>query len=298
MCEGRTTRGHAGALWLSLLLSLVCGGASSDLKICSFNIQTFGQAKASKPHVMEIIVKIISRCDVTLVMEIRDCKNCTLPRLMEQLNNQHRGHPYSYVASKRLGRGSYREQYAFVYRSNLVKLRDSHQYKENDAQGPCVFLREPFSVRFHSPKTAVQDLILVGQHTSPKSAVSELQKLHTVFEEVVRLWGNQNVMLLGDFNAACGYVSATNWSHVRIRDPSFHWAIGDDVDTTVNKNTDCAYDRIVVHGTELRSALVAGSARAFNFQKKYGLSNEKALEVSDHYPVEVKLKVPVHHHEL
>ncbi|KAJ0049964.1 hypothetical protein NL108_006525 [Boleophthalmus pectinirostris] len=37
-------------------------------------------------------------------------------------------------------------------------------------------------------------------------------------------------------------------------------------------------------------AVVPGSAKPFNFQKAYGLSDELALDVSDHYPVEVTLK--------
>lgn len=54
----------------------------------------------------------------------------------------------------------------------------------------------------------------------------------------------QNVMFLGDFNAACGYVAKKNWKNIRLfSDLSFIWLIQDNVDTTVKQSTDCAYDR-------------------------------------------------------
>ncbi len=56
----------------------------------------------------------------------------------------------------------------------------------------------------------------------------------------------QNVIFLGDFNAACGYVAKKNRKNIRLlSDPSFIWLIQDNVDTTVKESTDCAYDRYV-----------------------------------------------------
>ena len=56
----------------------------------------------------------------------------------------------------------------------------------------------------------------------------------------------QMVMLLGDFNADCGYVAKKNRMKVRLySDPSFLWMIGDKEDTTVRISTSCTYDRLV-----------------------------------------------------
>ncbi|KAH1180761.1 hypothetical protein KIL84_001695 [Mauremys mutica] len=102
----------------------------------------------------------------------------------------------------------------------------------------------------------------------------------------------QNVMLLGDLNAGGPYVPPSAWGSIRLRwDPRFHWLIGDGVDTTVRARTHCAYDRIVVQGDELLRAVVPGSAKAYNFARSLGLSEEEALQVSDHYPVEVNLRL-------
>ncbi len=53
----------------------------------------------------------------------------------------------------------------------------------------------------------------------------------------------QDVILGGDFNAGCTYVTGKEWLSVRLKhDARFLWIIGDDADTTVG-STYCPYDR-------------------------------------------------------
>lgn len=95
---------------------------------------------------------------------------------------------------------------------------------------------------------------------------------------------------MGDFNAGCSYVSSTQWSSIRLRtSPAFQWLIPDSADTTVT-STHCAYDRIVVAGALLQSAVVPNSVGPFDFQAAFGLSKQLAEAISDHYPVEMTLK--------
>ena len=49
----------------------------NTVKIASFNIQIFGQTKASKPEVMDILAKIIRRYDIVAIQEIRDAAQST-----------------------------------------------------------------------------------------------------------------------------------------------------------------------------------------------------------------------------
>nr|XP_055098409.1 deoxyribonuclease-1 isoform X1 [Symphalangus syndactylus] len=101
---------------------------------------------------------------------------------------------------------------------------------------------------------------------------------------------SQDIMLMGDFNAGCSYVRPSQWSSIRLRtSPTFQWLIPDTADTTAT-STHCAYDRIVVAGMLLQGAVVPDSALPFNFQAAYGLSDQLAQAISDHYPVEVMLK--------
>ncbi|XP_006002582.1 deoxyribonuclease gamma-like [Latimeria chalumnae] len=285
--------------FLSLLLFISTVG--SAFKICAFNIKSFGEAKAANPAVMHILIKILSRCDISLIQEVRDAKQEAVATLLKELNRFDHSHSYACVESQRLGKSSYKEQYVFIYRGDIVKVTDWYQYEDNKDKDPDAFCRDPFIVRVQSPLTVIQDFVLVSQHTCPKDAVREIDRLYKVFLEVKYRWRTENIMFLGDLNAACSYVSAEDWKKIQLRkNPSFHWLIGDGEDTTVSEKTHCAYDRIVVHGDKLLDAVVPGSAKTFNFKKKFRLSEEEALEVSDHYPVEVDLKlIPrTHHHEL
>ncbi|MGH0130031.1 UNVERIFIED_CONTAM: hypothetical protein FKN15_072939 [Acipenser sinensis] len=116
-----------------ILLVLAFTGASA-LKICSFNIRSFGEAKTAKPEIMDVIVKIISRCDVMLIMEIKDSHSKAMPRLMTQLNSQFnsRKEEYGFTISDRLGRKTYKEQYAFIYRFRPRKTRRERRAAKNE----------------------------------------------------------------------------------------------------------------------------------------------------------------------
>ncbi|XP_062396645.1 deoxyribonuclease-1-like 1 isoform X2 [Sardina pilchardus] len=261
-------------------------------KICAFNVRSFGDSKSSDATVMQTLIQILTRCDITLLQEVRDHKGKAIPILLAALNRFDSRHTYEAVASERLGRTSYQEQYVFVYRTDTVSVKDQYQYPDTQKGDEDAFAREPFVVWFRAPKTVLGDFVLIPQHTSPSNATKEIDELYDVFVAIKRKWRVENVMLLGDFNAACGYVAKKNRKNVRLyTDPSFIWLIGDDVDTTVKETTTCAYDRIVIHGENFAQGIVPYSARAFNFANEYGLTEEQAEEVSDHYPVEVELRV-------
>ncbi|XP_054389322.1 deoxyribonuclease-1 isoform X2 [Pongo abelii] len=138
--------------------------------------------------------------------------------------------------------------------------------------------------------TEVREFAIVPLHAAPGDAVAEINALYDVYLDVQEKWGLEDVMLMGDFNAGCSYVRPSQWSSIRLRtSPTFQWLIPDSADTTAT-STHCAYDRIVVAGMLLQGAVVPDSALPFNFQAAYGLSDQLAQAISDHYPVEVMLK--------
>uniref|UniRef100_A0A672FI48 Deoxyribonuclease n=1 Tax=Salarias fasciatus TaxID=181472 RepID=A0A672FI48_SALFA len=278
---------------LLLVIGLCVTSVASSLKICAFNVQSFGESKANNRKVMGILLKILSRCDLCLIQEVRDSKGEVIQALVKDLN-RYQSNSYSYVESERLGRTTYKEQYVYIYRNNKLKVKDQYQYPKVGGEGTNetdVFSRGPFIVRFHSSTTLVKDLILIGQHTSPKRAMKEMDELYTVFKWIYKNWKTENVMILGDLNAGCSYVTTKGWRAVRLRsDPRFRWLIGDEQDTTVRESTHCAYDRIIVHGREIMAGIEPGSAQPFNFKKDLRLTEAEALEVSDHFPVEVDMR--------
>ncbi|XP_041447094.1 deoxyribonuclease I-like 3 S homeolog isoform X2 [Xenopus laevis] len=249
-------------MWRLLLLCALFVPHSLGLRICSFNVQSFGESKRDKPAVMNVVRKIISRCDITLLMEIKDSSNTVIRLLMAQLN-----------------------------RKNLVSVKGTYQYKDLQPGDEDAFSREPYVVWFQAPSTEVKEFVIVPQHTTPEAAVREIDELYDVYLDVKQKWNSENFIFMGDLNAGCSYVPKKSWKNIRLRNHTeFVWLIGDNNDTTVKSSTNCAYDRIVVVGEKLVSSIVPGSANVFDFMVAYGLTEEQALEVSDHFPIEVRLK--------
>ncbi|KAI5093366.1 deoxyribonuclease gamma [Silurus meridionalis] len=268
-----------------LLLSL---GGALGLKICSFNIRSFGENKVSKPEILKVILESITRCDLMLVMEIKDAKGKAFPRLISQLNRNYTGPKpeYGYVISHRLGRKTYKEQYAFVYRKKLVSVKSVYQYPDTQPEDVDAFAREPYVVWFSSPTTEIKDFVIIPIHTPPESAVKEIDELYDVYQNVSQHWKAQNFIIMGDFNAACGYVPKKEWRNIRLRsDTSFVWLTGDKLDTSVKESTKCAYDRVVLHGSTMIQAVKPESVEVYDFKTKFGLTEEEALAVSDHFPL-------------
>ncbi|KAM6256817.1 deoxyribonuclease gamma [Porphyrio hochstetteri] len=278
---------------LFILLSLFNFYSSLSLKICSFNVRSFGETKIARPEVIDALVKIISRCDIMLLMEIKENKNRVCPLLVEKLTRQLKGPEdgYSCVISKRLGRKSYKEQYAFIYRQRLVSVKQTYQYPDTQPGDEDAFSREPFVIWFQSAKTAVKEFAIVPLHTTPETAVREIDELYDVYLDVKQRWRTENFIFMGDFNAGCSYVPQKHWKNIRLRTSSeFVWLIGDKNDTTVKESTSCPYDRIVVSGKKLVESVVPESTNIFDFQEDFQMTEEQALGVSDHFPVEFELK--------
>ncbi|NWW47561.1 DNAS1 protein, partial [Pedionomus torquatus] len=277
-------------LVLLLLVAALLLHVAITLKISAFNIRTFGDGKMSNQTIANIIVSILSGYDIALVQEVRDADLSSVKKLMDQLNSAS-PHPYSFLISVPLGRTSYKEQYLFIYRSDMVSVLGSYYYDDGcESCGTDTFSREPFIVKFSSPTTLVEEFVMVPLHAEPSSAAEEIDALYDVYTDVIDKWATNNILFLGDFNADCSYVTSTQWPSIRLRSLSTcEWLIPDSADTTV-ADTDCAYDRIIACGTALRQDIEPGSATVNNFQKTFHLQIKDALAVSDHFPVEVTLK--------
>ncbi|XP_018414655.1 PREDICTED: deoxyribonuclease gamma-like [Nanorana parkeri] len=255
--------------WLYLLLFHLLWPYVWPFRICAFNAQHFGEKKAANQEVLDLIVKIVQRCDICLLQEVQDPKGQALSKLLQELNRPQ--DLFLAVVSPSLGRKSYTEQYVFIYKSDKISVRDQYKYHDNDPSKPDIFAREPYVVRFTLQSADLQDLVLIPQHTVPDKAMEELETLYDVFLDVRSRWRCNNLVFMGDFNAGCSYLSMKKRRSLRLySDPDFHWLIGDDMDTTVRESTKCPYDRIVVYGQELvRSVKTAG---IYNFTNELGLT--------------------------
>ncbi|XP_074612115.1 deoxyribonuclease-1-like isoform X3 [Acropora palmata] len=261
-----------------------------SLKLAAFNVRIFGARKMATAGVPAILVKIILRYDVILIQEIRDSSGRQIKKLLELVNKASTRGQYRISISRRLGRSSSKEQYAFFYRKDVLSVNDSYVYDDGDESlGIDTFAREPYIVRFQSSFTDIKDFILVAIHTSPINAPQEIDELANVYDDVVTKFNIPDVIILGDLNAACSYFSDMDRKKNRLMtNKRFHWLITDCVDTSVT-GSHCAYDRFVVAGNSMLKAIMESSARSFKFDEILGLNKTVALKVSDHYPIEVHL---------
>ncbi|XP_016360526.1 deoxyribonuclease gamma-like [Sinocyclocheilus anshuiensis] len=259
------------------------------MKVASFNVRKFGREKLSDKFVRETLIKIVSRYDIIVILEVVDSSGDSVEKFLRELNQFYKKINYKMKISTRLGRGQYKEQFMFLYRDKVVDLVGPYQYEDNQPGDEDAFAREPYVLRFNCHNTELEDLVMIPVHTKPDDAEREIDELYDVFKAVQKKWGTKNIMILGDFNADGTYLSEAAKKKNRIWEEDFHWLIEDGVDTTASNNNRYTYDRIVVYGDDMRNAVVPNSAKSFNFQAAYSLTDTEALRVSDHYPVQVKL---------
>ncbi|XP_075939206.1 deoxyribonuclease-1-like isoform X1 [Anarhichas minor] len=274
--------------WVCVLgLLLVLLHLSTSLLLGAFNIQTFGDKKSKDVTLMNYISEIVCRYDIILIQEVRDPDLEVTKRLMTAVKKECPKLVYKYIYSDPLGAGSHKERYLFLYRVGIVSVGRSYTYK--DPSGFYTrFSRPPFIAEFSSTQTAVGKFVLIPQHTSPDKAVLQIDALYDVATDVNTRLNTKNIVLLGDFNAGGTYVKDSDWKKIRLfTNKSFHWLITNDQETAVK--TGFPYDRIVVTD-DMMKRVVTGSAKVYNFMKAFGLTEQQALAVSDHFPVEVTLK--------
>jgi len=259
---------------------------SEVARIASFNIKVFGETKMSKPAVVDALVDIVLTYDLVAVQEIKDIDQ-TVPYDFLDAINAKSTTTWEMLLSPRSGLQeddqSSQEQYAFYYNASVFRSIGNgtlHNDSVNDD-----FQREPFIGQFEvldSNGTGTGfDLSLITVHTKPgDETIGEINALHHVVNTYLENnSGEQEVVLLGDFNAACSYVSSNELSNSPLAHSNYTWLIENNVDTTVSDSY-CAYDRIVTNG-DLDGRLVGTWGVDTSFSDS---------DISDHYPIWFDIK--------
>ena len=233
-----------------------------------------------KPAVVDVLVETVLKYDLVAVQEIKDMDQTVPYDFLDALNNNSFS-PWSMVLSPRSGLQdddqSSQEQYAFYYNTSVFRSMGNGTL-HNDSIDDS-FQREPFIAQFElldSNGTGTGfDLSLVTIHTKPGAALSEINALPYVVDTYLENNPNESeIVILGDFNAACSYVSSNELSNSPLAHSNYTWVIENNVDTTVSDSY-CAYDRIVTNG-DLDGRLVGTWGVDTSFSDS---------DVSDHYPV-------------
>ena len=254
--------------------------AGETLTIASFNIQVFGTSKIGKPEVTDVLARVVRQFDIVAIQEVRSKDQTVVPRFVEMVNAA--GARYDHVLGPRLGRTSSKEQYAILYNTARVELVPGSVYTVDDPGD--LLHREPMVARFRvrgPPAGEAFTFTLVDIHTDPDETDEELDALADVFVAVQRDGsGEDDVILLGDLNV-------DEYDLGRLgRLPGIANAI---TGTTTNTRRNKMYDNIVFDSRATQE--YTGRFGVMDLMSAFRLSEEQALDVSDHLPVWAEFSV-------
>jgi endonuclease/exonuclease/phosphatase family metal-dependent hydrolase len=245
------------------------------IRIASFNIQVFGDAKASKPYVMATLAAIIQNFQIVAIQEIRTQDDYFLDNFLRTYVNTN-GRVYNKVIGPRLGRSNSKEQYAFLYDTTAVEVNPRSIFTINDPDD--LLHREPlvamFRVRGPPPEQAFT-FVLVNVHTDPDETDKELDALGQVFQAVRRASGGEDdIILLGDLNVDdkhLGLLGRLDGVRPIVRG------------VFTNTRQSAQYDNIVIH--QPSTAEFSGKWGVYDIGRFNNLSRDQVEQVSDHLPV-------------
>ena len=261
---------------------------SSTIKIASFNLRRYSISKAKSSNSANTYIgKILKQYDLIFLQEIIDPSpdNRVINQLLTHLHKQSRSTKYEAIISPPLGHTSYKERLVYLYRRKSPKIQILSSYVYNGSVSK-MFERPPFIL--HIKLASFGQIIFLGVHLKPERVHQEFLHLRTVIDQFKE---KSSIILLGDFNADCSYLN--NAKKKELRNNVFHdfqWLIDDKTETNLLQS--CSYDRILVStGLNQRKKInwKPRTNQTFPFDKKFHLTKQNALQISDHYPVEVEI---------
>jgi deoxyribonuclease-1-like protein len=264
-------------------------GNSPTFRIASFNIEVFGKSKAENTRVIYTLAEIVRNFSIIAVQEIRTQDDNHMSNFVRLVNSSGKTpRRYDYVIGPRLGNSQSKEQYAFIFDTDLIMIDPNTVFTVGDPNN--LLHREPLvaSFRTKAPADSAFTFTLVNVHTDPGPEPDvlplELAALAEVYREVRRTGrGEDDIIMLGDFNADDAYLAKqTRLGQIPGVTPLIRGVFSN---TRQNK----LYDNLIVH--QPSTTEYAGKSDMFNFGQAYNLSPAEAEQVSDHFPVWAEFSV-------
>jgi deoxyribonuclease-1-like protein len=247
---------------------------TDTVRIASFNIQVFGTSKEKKPHVMDVLTKVVRKFDVIAIQELRSKDENVVPRFVDMINAE--GRHYDYVVGPRLGRSSSKEQYIYIFDSETIEIDRQALYTVDDPDDRLH--REPlvgwFRVR-GPPAEQAFTFSLINIHTDPDETKTELNALDDAFRAVRDDSRREDdVILLGDLNVDDKHLGQLG------EIPNIMWTVAG---VPTNTRGTKSYDNIVFQRDA--TSEFTGRGGIIDLMREFNLTREEALEVSDHLPI-------------
>lgn len=262
-------------------LILASSLAFSDVRVASWNIKHLGW---NNDKAEDVVAAIASGFDLIAIQELMDSEALeSMERNLESLT----GESWSQMSSHKVGRGSYKEMYGFIWRDSEVKYLDGAVVYLDSKD---VFIREPYSARFLDIDTQTSLAIAtvhvlfgdsVGDRTPEINAFYSywtwLQETYP--EDVDRL------MLAGDFNLPPSHQA---WNPLKqVAKPLI--TRGKTTLSTTNGRYASLYDNIWVSKRSELDHKISGIFRLTDYMDsitgRTWTNDEIRSHVSDHVPV-------------
>ncbi|MDB4533944.1 endonuclease/exonuclease/phosphatase family protein [Vicingaceae bacterium] len=249
---------------------------NDTIVIGTFNIETFGVAKMSHKGVVRILVDLVRQFDVLAIQELRSIDQTVIDEFVNLVNEDTR-FDYGWVKGPRQGSGSYKEQYVYLYDQNTIELVDEGSLVPDEQN---LLEREPLVSTFRCrgvPRSQAFSFTLMNVHTVPDESRREVNALAQMYEFVRQFYDDRedDVIILGDFNQP-----ERNFTDL-YANPYLISVVTSNVATNTAQNK--SLDNIVFD--RARTQEFTGTAGVLDFRKRYNLTKDQAMDVSDHFPV-------------
>ena len=261
------------------------------IRIASWNIQWFSANKSRKDEVMERIAETVENVDVLAVQEIKNIReqsdpgcprneecpndeNCgAIRQALDEHLNKNRSDNYGIAFSPQVRH----ERYLYIWDKDRVELL-THKLVDDpgDSEPVCAWRPEDTGTMVRQPHLGVFragdfTFSLLNAHIAPLDAQREIEALLD-FEKKMRRNGFSDVVVVGDLNADCGYLSQIQQDE--FASSEYFWLFRG-ADTAVAKEADCGYDQMIVTEPTIEDLTgELGVARTFEDES-----------VSDHFPI-------------
>lgn len=252
-----------------------------EITIASWNLKNFGQTKLNDAERINVIVSVLKKYDIIAIQEVQDASLALPNELIAKINAD--GENYKVVASNRVGRGTRKEQYLFVYDDDVIDfVPDTTGFgiEHHDE-----FAREPYYAMF---KAGNFDFYLMTIHTDPDDVAVEIPALKVAYEYLQTNTTNEDdIILLGDLNAKAPGVTAGSYITMDAiaAIPNIVFTIMEETNTRGGK----AYDNIIFQGNF--TAEYSDSCGVYAFWTDYSLSEDEGFNISDHRLVWAKFRI-------
>ncbi|MFN7737001.1 MAG: endonuclease/exonuclease/phosphatase family protein [Pirellula sp.] len=243
------------------------------VRIASFNLQSFGESKANKIAVMEIVARLVRNFDVVAVQDISARQRDILPRLIDRINQSDRR--YDYCIGPRVGPPHQSMHFAFIFDTERIETDRYQLYTVDDPSDRLDY--EPLVGWFRSRQANESEAFtfsLVNVLVSPSGGSREIQLLPDLIKSIRQDGrGEDDIIIAGDFG--CGDSQMAS-----LRNMGMLFAL-EGVATTISG--DEMLDNIIFPSRATDE--FTGRSGTVDFLRQYNLTPDQASQVSNHMPV-------------